>query len=135
MHNFRNVILLIVIFLLIFGGVWYFVFFKNVDIDEPNGSEIITTENTETKIFELPEWYENDKDGDGLDDATEDELGTDKYMSDTDGDGVSDKDEIEKFKTDPTNVDTDGDGHRDGVEIFNGYNPAGEGALNIPDNQ
>ena len=130
MHNFRNVIMLIVLFLLIFGGVWYFIFFKNIDLEEPNGSET-AVENIETKNFELPEWYETDKDGDGVTDAKEEELGTDLNMSDTDGDGVSDKDEIEKFKTDPTNVDTDGDGHRDGVEIINGYNPAGEGELII----
>jgi len=41
-----------------------------------------------------------DTDGDGLDDATELELGTDPLLADTDGDGVNDADEIDAG-TDP----------------------------------
>jgi len=49
-----------------------------------------------------------DTDEDGLSNVIEDSLGTDKNKLDTDGDGFSDKD-----------------------EILNGYNPIGEGLLNI----
>ena len=72
----------------------------------------------------------NDKDRDGLTDEQEQELGTSDTQFDTDGDGISDQTEISIWKTDPNNIDTDGDGFADGVEIFNGYNPNGEG--NIP---
>lgn len=47
---------------------------------------------------------------------------------DTDGDGLPD-DLEEYYGTDINNSDTDGDGYSDGVEISNGYNPAGAGQL------
>jgi hypothetical protein len=49
---------------------------------------------------------------------------------DTDDDGLTD--ELETlFGTDPANPDTDGDGYKDGEEVENGYNPLGEGKLNV----
>lgn len=51
---------------------------------------------------------EIDNDGDGLSDALEDSLGTDKNKA-----------------------DTDGDGHDDRIEILTGYNPLGAGKLPI----
>lgn len=49
---------------------------------------------------------------------------------DTDYDGLSDSQEYE-YKTNPLNPDSDGDGYKDGVEIKNGYNPLGQGRLQI----
>jgi hypothetical protein len=40
-----------------------------------------------------------------------------------------DNTEINTFKTDPLKADTDGDGHKDGEEVFGGYNPLGPGKL------
>jgi len=73
--------------------------------------------------FEIPEWYYTDKDGDGLTDDEERELGTNPYETDTDGDGLSDYDEIHFYGTDPLNPDTDGDGYSDGYEIIYGTDP------------
>ncbi|MEK9165764.1 MAG: hypothetical protein AAB525_02805 [Patescibacteria group bacterium] len=52
-----------------------------------------------------------DSDGDGLSNAVEDSIGTDKNNMDSDGDGYGDKD-----------------------EIINGYNPKGTGKLPIDNN-
>lgn len=47
---------------------------------------------------------------------------------DTDGDGLSD--DLEKYYgTEINSSDTDGDGYNDGVEISNGFDPLGPGAL------
>jgi outer membrane protein OmpA-like peptidoglycan-associated protein len=58
-----------------------------------------------------------DRDGDGLTDARELELGTDPDNPDTDGDGLSDGEEVLVYKTDPLNPDTDDDGLKDGAEV------------------
>jgi hypothetical protein len=49
-------------------------------------------------------------------------------ITDSDGDGLSDLRE-RAMGTDRFNPDSDGDGYADGIEITNGYNPAGEGEL------
>lgn len=59
---------------------------------------------------------EFDPDGDGLDRAQEEVLGTDPFVSDTDGDGVDDGREIE-VGTDPLDADSDDDGLSDGDEL------------------
>ena len=57
----------------------------------------------------------DDRDGDGLADFEEDELGTDPDNPDTDGDGLLDGTEVNgENPTDPLNADTDGDGLCDG---------------------
>lgn len=73
---------------------------------------------------------DDDRDGDGLTDAQESEIGTDPFNPDTDDDGLSDgTDEImrmsEEFgsNTDPRHPDTDRDGYGDGQEIEMGTNP------------
>ncbi len=76
-----------------------------------------------------PEWYESDKDHDGLTDDEEKLLGTDMWSSDSDGDSISDIDEVQKYKTDPMKSDTDGDSFWDGLEIMGGYNPNGGGKM------
>ncbi len=63
-----------------------------------------------------------DRDGDGIDDDTEDMLGTDPDDPDSDGDGLSDGDEAARG-TDPLDPDTDGDGVDDGEEVFLGTDP------------
>jgi hypothetical protein len=58
-----------------------------------------------------------DDDGDGLDNGTETQLGTDPDDPDTDGDGLDDGDEVYTWLTDPTDEDSDGDGLDDGTEV------------------
>ncbi|WP_168210874.1 MYXO-CTERM sorting domain-containing protein [Persicimonas caeni] len=59
----------------------------------------------------------SDSDGDGLTDDEEAFEGTDPNNADTDGDGLSDYDEVHVHHTDPNNADTDGDGLTDGEEV------------------
>jgi outer membrane protein OmpA-like peptidoglycan-associated protein len=58
-----------------------------------------------------------DPDLDGLTNAEEKQLGTNKKVADTDGDGLNDGDEVRKYKTDPLKVDSDNDGLKDGDEV------------------
>ncbi len=60
---------------------------------------------------------DNDIDGDGLDNATEQSLGTDPGNPDSDGDGLADGEEVNLYLTDPLNTDTDDDYLDDGVEV------------------
>ena len=69
----------------------------------------------------------NDSDKDGLSDSIEKSLGTNLNIADTDFDGLSVGDEVNTWKTKPTNPDTDGDGFRDGDEAKSGYNHLGNG--------
>jgi hypothetical protein len=87
-----------------------------------------------------------DSDGDGLDDAAEDEAGTNPQLPDTDGDGLTDGDEVltrstdplkkdtdediltdgdevNRYQTSPLIADTDGDGVNDGTEVSTGTDP------------
>lgn len=73
--------------------------------------------------IEIPDWYYTDKDGDGILDVRERELGTNPEETDTDGDTIPDRLEIENYGTDPTNPDTDKDGYPDGIELLQGFNP------------
>lgn len=84
---------------------------------------------------------DGDADGDGLSDAFESQIGTDKYDADTDGDGISDSFEVgydgnsnDYNPYDPANNqtgtdldaasnDTDGDGVKDRYEETFGTNP------------
>ena len=70
-----------------------------------------------------------DYDGDGLDNLSEYDLGTDPSSVDTDGDGLSDaiessilasNDPNNYYYLDPTNADTDGDGINDGDDSADG---------------
>ncbi|MBT4349346.1 hypothetical protein HOD19_01025 [bacterium] len=51
-------------------------------------------------------------------------------LLDIDNDGLTHQEEL-LFGTDPNNPDTDGDGYLDGEEVNNGYNPLGDGLLEI----
>jgi len=60
-----------------------------------------------------------DSDGDGLRDGEEVfSYGSDPELNDTDGDGIGDFDEITNWHTDPTKADTDGDWLEDATELF-----------------
>lgn len=72
---------------------------------------------------------QTDTDKDGLNDAKEDELGTNTTNPDTDGDGLTDGAEVSIWGTDPLNKDSDGDTFPDGQEVLNGFNPKGSGKL------
>jgi eukaryotic-like serine/threonine-protein kinase len=63
------------------------------------------------------QWFDDDPDGDGLDNRRELELDTDPYQADTDGDGLTDGQEVRIYNTNPLNPDTDNDGLLDGDEI------------------
>ncbi len=69
-----------------------------------------------------------DSDNDGLDNATEDRLGTNPNLADTDNDGLADGLEVKIGCTSPTNPDSDNDGIRDGIEDsnHNGITDGGE---------
>jgi outer membrane protein OmpA-like peptidoglycan-associated protein len=58
-----------------------------------------------------------DPDKDGLTNAEEKQLGTNKKVADSDGDGLNDGDEVKKYKTNPMAVDSDNDGLKDGDEV------------------
>ncbi|MBI3276376.1 MAG: hypothetical protein HYZ66_01320 [Chlamydiae bacterium] len=64
-----------------------------------------------------------DRDGDGLTDAEEAELGTNPEKADTDGDGLDDGEEVNTYGTDPLNSDSDGDQMPDGWEVENDLLP------------
>ena len=63
-----------------------------------------------------------DKDGDGLTNLQEYQLGTSASVLDSDGDGINDGDEFNQGLN-PTDRDTDNDGIDDGKELLLGLNP------------
>ncbi len=60
---------------------------------------------------------DSDIDGDGLDNDTEQLLGTNPNIADSDGDGLDDGDEVNQYLTDPLKSDSDGDYLEDGDEV------------------
>ena len=70
-----------------------------------------------------------DSDNDGLTDLQESSLGTNPSKPDTDGDGISDGKET---SSSPLSVDTDSDTYPDNIELEQGSNPAS--AVSIPFN-
>jgi len=100
------------------GGVW-----DNLEIeqcnnpldpaDDHNGNNCINRD-----VIKAPKDPRGDRDGDGLSNTLEDELGTNKHSVDTDDDGVNDYDEVYKYLTNPLETDTDFDGVNDYDEIY-----------------
>jgi hypothetical protein len=88
-------------------------------VNEIPGIEQIEVQKVEEIVTELPQ----DSDRDGLSDAEEEALGTDKNHVDSDRDGINDNAEVNIYKTNPLKDDTDGDGYLDGNEIINNYDP------------
>lgn len=114
-----------IIFVIIIAGILiatlilFFALRKRITTDRPDqpAQPVITIDPT------LLEEFEHDKDGDGLSDEQEAELGTSDLEFDTDGDGISDIQEVNVWQTDPNNPDTDGDGFADGYEVIKGFSP------------
>lgn len=104
------IIVSVFVFLAIFGYSTWWYFFRGDSAPEQ-------------QVIEIPEWYKTDKDGDGISDQKELELGTHPEETDTDGDTIPDRLEIEVYGTDPINPDTDQDGFPDGLELLQGFNP------------
>lgn len=69
----------------------------------------------------------NDTDGDGLSDYVENSNGTSPVLVDTDGDGLDDKDEYQRG-TSGVNADSDRDGLLDGWEVKWSFNPRNSGS-------
>lgn len=69
-----------------------------------------------------------DSDQDGLNDGAEKAAGTDPNNSDSDGDGLGDREEVEDYKTDPNKGDSDDGGMSDKDEIALGLDPTDGGA-------
>ena len=69
-----------------------------------------------TYITYIPD-SEQDTDGDGLNDRTEREYGTDLKNPDSDGDGLKDGEEVKKYHSNPLKTDTDSDGLSDNDEV------------------
>ena len=65
----------------------------------------------------------SDRDGDGLSNITEFNLGTDPNSIDSDGDGLTDAEEANVTGTDPTREDSDSDGMPDGWELEHQLDP------------
>lgn len=105
--------------------------FQNLDPNNPDTDGDGLTDGEE--VFEyLTSPFNPDFDGDGISDGDEvHKYGTSPNNPDTDGDGLTDYEEIMTYKTDPLNPDTDGDGFGDGEEVSWGFNPAGEGKIEI----
>ena len=114
-------IILAVLILAIVGVLWWYFFGKTKKAsNQAPPEEINIVENIEIPgdVEILPP--------DDLPEEPEEDL-----LIDTDNDGLTDNDELNIWQTDPDNPDTDGDGYLDGEEVSNGYNPNGEGTIEI----
>lgn len=82
---------------------------------QPGKAEIVVTNSGKTavRLVEVIAVEKGDADGDGLSDAVEERIGTDKYNPDTDGDGVTDLIEVGPEPNSP--LDLNGDGRHDAL--------------------
>ncbi len=97
-------------------GLSYY-FFTNDDFDSDG-----LTNTEEEKLGTNP--YEEDTDGDGLDDGEEaNKYRTDPLDIDTDKDNLTDYEEVENYKSNPLMMDSDSDGINDGEEITRRTSP------------
>ncbi len=92
----------------------------STDLTEETTEELTPTPTTTpTPTPADPVDPESDKDGDGLPDYIEEQIGTDPLNEDTDDDKLNDFIEV-LLGYDPLNPDTDGNGVNDGDEDFDG---------------
>jgi len=141
-HKKYFIIGLLGILLIIAGVMVYLRYYSHGDFEEnkvkvldPNNEEKEVAGNEQAVIDEEVVVVEDkidediDTDHDGVLDKVEQEKGTNIYSADTDDDGLTDYEELQVYGTNPLSGDTDGDGYFDGVEVRNGFNPAGPGSL------
>ena len=83
---------------------------RNISYTDENGNVVTVNGITSDPL-------KPDSDDDGVDDATERNLGTNSQSSDTDRDNLSDGDEQNRYGSDPRKTDSDGDGDIDGAEV------------------
>jgi hypothetical protein len=110
----------------------FFVFVNNVQVEasSPNAASSNDTASSTDITSSSTNQTLIDSDNDGYSDGQEIKDGYSPFNpqkikikdSDMDNDGLNDYLEIQ-FKTDPFNPDSDGDGHKDGEEVYAGYNP------------
>ncbi|MBI5473031.1 MAG: OmpA family protein [Ignavibacteriae bacterium] len=84
---------------------------------QPNGTKKDAYWNFLVGLSVAGESGSADRDGDGLTNREEKELGTDRNVADSDGDGLSDGEEVHTTKTNPRRADSDGDGLNDREEV------------------
>ena len=77
---------------------------------QPGEAEVVATNNGKTAVrrINVVAVSADDADGDGLTDAQEDAIGTNKYLPDTDGDGSDDGIEVGSSPAQPLNLNKDG---------------------------
>jgi hypothetical protein len=91
--------------------------------DDDRTPAILVIDVLPDSINKLMQWDQvsnPDRDGDGIGNAAEAQLGTDPDNPDSDGDGLSDAYEsatLGRAGSDPTRADSDGDGINDGLEL------------------
>ena len=115
--------------------------FSKKDTDEDGLSdqdEIVRTKTDPTAFDSVCKGFsdaESDLDEDGLSNIKEIQIGSNPRIADTDYDGLDDGYEVNKSKTDPTNIDSDGDNILDHEEIELGLDPLNKETDGTPDNK
>jgi len=85
--------------------------------------------NAVATISEVRFGMNDDIDGDGLSNETEENLGSNPLLTDSDGDGLDDRYEVEVYGTNPALADTDGDGSDDSAEMKAGTSATDPGSV------
>ncbi|HLC69984.1 MAG TPA: hypothetical protein VJH75_02970 [Patescibacteria group bacterium] len=129
--NFRRIIaiFILLVIMVLFGWLVLKGVKAVVNYWQQRGAEKVEAPETLEEVYK--DIYAKDNDFDKLTNDEEKSLGTNSAKADSDSDGVLDYDEVKIYGTDPLKADTDSDGHKDKEEILNGFNPKGEGKLQL----